>query len=135
MKKTLSATIKAANSALIAKGRAADVGDYFAAGYSVRVSGHELKGGHSAILQVVGLIRSAFPDIRVKVDILVEGDKRVAWQRTLTGTHDGAYKGFPASGKQIVWRDMVTSEFRGGLIVREWVVTDLAEQLLMSRKR
>lgn len=29
---------------------------------------------------------------------------------------------------------MVTSRFRDGLIAEEWVVTDLAERLLLSRK-
>ena len=47
----------------------------------------------------------------------------------------GAYAGFPASGRVIVWRDMVTSVFRDGRIAEEWVISDLAEQLLGSRKR
>ena len=72
---------------------------------------------------------------QVDVDILLEGDERVAWQRTLRATHKGKFKSFPASGLQIVWRDMVTSQFRDGLIAEEWVITDLAEQLLLSRKR
>ncbi len=67
--------------------------------------------------------------------ILVEGKDRVAWQRTLRGAQQGAFKGFPASGREIMWRDMVTSRFRDGLIAEEWVVTDLAERLLLARKR
>lgn len=74
-------------------------------------------------------------DIDIDVDILLEGDDRVAWQRTLRATHEGTFKGFPATGLQIVWRDMITSQFLDGLISEEWVVTDLAEQLLLSRKR
>ena len=31
-------------------------------------------------------------------------------------------------------RDMVVSRFEGGLIAEEWVVTDLAERLLLTRK-
>jgi len=38
------------------------------------------------------------------------------------------FKNFPASGLQIVWRDMVTSQFYEGLIAEEWVLTDLVEQ-------
>ena len=81
------------------------------------------------------MLRRAFPDIGLEVVILVEGKDRVAWQRTLKGTHLGAYKGFPGSGRVIVWRDMVISQFRDGFIAEEWVVTDLAERLLLSRKR
>jgi len=71
----------------------------------------------------------------VEVEILVEGPERISWQRTLSATHAGTYLGFPATGRKLVWRDMVTSRFRDGLIVEEWVVTDLAEQLLKARKR
>lgn len=53
----------------------------------------------------------------------------------MRGTHKAAFKGFPASGLQIVWRDMVTSKFYNGLISEEWLLTDLAERLLLSKKR
>ncbi|HKB16995.1 MAG TPA: ester cyclase, partial [Planctomycetota bacterium] len=83
----------------------------------------------------LGGLRRGFPDLQVEVEILVEGKDRVAWQRTVRGTQRGAYKGFPASGRRIVWRDMVTSRFRDGRIAEDWVITDLAERLLLLRKR
>lgn len=76
-----------------------------------------------------------FPDLQVEVEILVEGTDRVAWQRTLRGTHQDCFKGFPATGRPIVRRDMVTSRFRDGLIAEDWLNTDLAERLLLARKR
>jgi hypothetical protein len=36
--------------------------------------------------------------------------------------------------RRIVWRDMVTSRFRDGLIAEEWAISDLAERLLLARK-
>lgn len=42
--------------------------------------------------------------------------------------------GFPATGRPIVWRDMLTTQFRDGLISEEWAVSDLAERLLLARK-
>ena len=69
------------------------------------------------------------------MEILVEGPDRIAWQRIIRATHEGAFKGFPASGRKIVWRDMTTSRFRDGVIAEEWVISDLAEQLLLSRKK
>ena len=54
---------------------------------------------------------------------------RVAWQRTLQGSQDGSFRGFP------VWRDMVTSRFRDGRIAEDWVITDVVERLLRTRKR
>lgn len=64
----------------------------------------------------------------------MEGTGRVAWQRTLRGTHRDTFQGFPPTGREIVWRDMFTSRFHNGLIAEEWVVTDLAERLLRARK-
>jgi predicted ester cyclase len=81
------------------------------------------------------MYRRAFPDLQVEVEVLVEGTDRVAWQRTLRATHLGDFKGFPATGRPIVWRDMVTSRFRDGLIAEDWLVTDLADRLLLERKR
>jgi predicted ester cyclase len=79
--------------------------------------------------------RRAFPDLSAEVEILVEGSDRIAWQRTLRATHKGDYMGFPANGLKLVWRDMVTSCFQDSLILEDWVITDLAEQLLRAQKR
>jgi predicted ester cyclase len=73
--------------------------------------------------------------IQIKKANVVEDKARVAWQRTLRGKHEGKFKGIPATGLQVIWRGMVTSQFRDGLIAEEWVISDLAEQLLLSRKR
>lgn len=132
---TLAARIQAANETLIAEGNLDAVGDFFTPDYIAHLTDRDMLGGHDAIRKYVGLIRRAFPDIQVEVEVLVEGEHRVAWQRTLRGTHEGAYQGFPASGRPVVWRDMVASEFRDGLIAEEWVISDLAERLLRARKR
>jgi hypothetical protein len=34
----------------------------------------------------------------------------------------------------MTWREMAVSQFKDGLIVEEWVITDLAEQFLLARK-
>jgi len=47
----------------------------------------------------------------------------------------GGSSGGGASGREIVSRDVVTSRFRDGLIAEEWVISDLEEQLLLSRKK
>jgi steroid delta-isomerase-like uncharacterized protein len=135
MNQSLAATIQAANSTLIADGRLDAVGEYFTPDYLVHLTDQILTGGHDLVRKVVGMYRSAFPDLRISVEILVESKDRVAWQRTIQGTHKSDFKGFPATGRAVVWRDMVTSRFRDGLITEEWVITDLAERLLMARKR
>ena len=135
MDRTLAAKIQAANSTLIAKGNLDAVGEFFAPDYVAHVTDQDMAGGHSVIRRFVGMLQRSFPDLQADVEILVEGKDRVAWQRTLRGTHQSDFMGFPASGRQIVWRDMVTSRFRDGLIAEDWVITDLAERLLLARKR
>jgi steroid delta-isomerase-like uncharacterized protein len=135
MNRTLATKIKAANSALIADGNLDAIAGFFAPDYVAHLTNQDMTGGYDAIRKVVRLYRRAFPDTEVQVEILAEGKDRVAWQRTLRATHQGRFKGFPATGRRIVWRDMVTSRFRDGLIAEEWLITDLAERLLLAGKR
>ncbi len=134
MARTNTATIEAANSALIVQGKLDEVGNFFATDYVAHVTGQDFTGGHEVVKKIVQTYRRAFSDIEVEIDILVKAKHRIAWHRTLRGKQTGAFKGFPASDRIIVWHDMITSEFRDGLIVEDWVVTDLAEKLLLARK-
>ena len=135
MPRSLASKIWAANAALISGGNLAAVGDFFAPDYVAHLTDRDMRGGHDAIRKVLRMYRRAFPDLQVQVEILVEARDRVAWQRTLRATHQGAFKGFPATGRLLVWRDMVTSRFHDGLIAEDWFLTDLAERLLLARKR
>ena len=135
MDRSLASRIQAANSALIAGGKLDAIGEFFTPDYVAHLTEQDMAGGHGAIRRFLGMLQRGFPDLQVEVEILLEGKDRVAWQRTLRGTHQGDYMGFPATGRQLVWRDMFTSRFRDGLIAEDWVVTDLAERLLLARKR
>jgi steroid delta-isomerase-like uncharacterized protein len=134
MGRSLVSKVEAANSVLLADGNVDAVGEFFTPDYVAHGTDRGLSG-HGAIRKFVALYRRAFPDLRVEVEILVKAKDRVAWQRTLRATHKRDYKGFPATGLPIVWRDMVISRFRDGLIAEDWVITDLAERLLLARKR
>lgn len=135
MSNSLSSRVEAANAELIGNRNLGAVGDYFTDDYVAHVTGRDMSGGHEAVRKTLGALFHAFSTLEVEVEVLLERGDRVAWQRTLRGTQTGSFKGFPAINLDIVWRDMVTSQFRDGLISEEWVVTDLAEQLLMARKR
>ena len=129
------ALIEAANAALIVNGKLDTVGDFFAPDYVAHVTGQDFSGGHEVVKKIVRAYRRAFSEIEVEIQILVKAKNRIAWQRTLQGLHIRPFKGFPATGLSIVWRDMITTEFRNGLIGEDWVVTDLTEKLLLARKR
>ncbi|MAE71181.1 MAG: hypothetical protein CME06_12035 [Gemmatimonadetes bacterium] len=134
MSRLLASKIEAANSILIADGNLDAIAQFFTPDYVVHLTDEDATWDHGAIRKVLGMYRRAFPDIRVEVEILEEGKDRVAWQRTFRATHKGSFKGFPATGRPIVWRDMVVSRFWEDLIAEDWFITDLAERLLLARK-
>ncbi len=135
MKESLALRITEANAGILVDGNLDAIPEFIAPDYVAHVTEDDMTGGHDAIRRMVQRWRRAFPDLSAEVETLVEGSDRIAWQRTLRATHKGDYMGFPATGLRLVWRDMVTSRFRDGLIVEDWVITDLAEQLLRARKR
>ncbi|HEV7242911.1 MAG TPA: ester cyclase [Thermoanaerobaculia bacterium] len=135
MARSLVSTIHAANTTLIVEGNMDAVGEFFTPDYVAHVTSKDLPGGHGGIRRYLRMLRHAFPSLQVEIEIFLKGKDRVAWQRTLRGVQRGDYAGFPATGRRIVWRDMFASRFREGLIAEDWVVTDLAERLLLARKR
>ena len=135
MARSMAQTIEAANLALIVQGNLDAVGEFFTTDYVAHITEQDLAGGHDVVQKVVSAYRRAFSEIQVEIEILVKGKNRIAWQRTVRAIHCGAFKGFPATGLPILWRDMLTTEFRDRLIAEDWVITDLAERLLLARKR
>lgn len=132
---SLGSKINAANESLITKVEYDAVPKFFSPGYIAHLTDQDVAGGHKLVRAFMELYQRAFPHLKVQVEILLEGVDRIAWQRTLRAKHEGAFKGFPASGREIVWRDVVTSRFQDGLIAEEWMISDLAERLLLSRKK
>jgi steroid delta-isomerase-like uncharacterized protein len=81
--------------------------------------------GLAGYMQVLGMMRSAYPDIQwTLVDTVIEDD-RVAAQFTLRGTHEGEFFGVPASGKKIEARAINIYRFVAGKIVDETGLPDL----------
>lgn len=127
--------IQAAAASLYERGDIDSIDDFFSPHYCVHLTEQVLNGGNKIIGIAIKQIKKAFPELTLEVEILMVCEDRVAWQRTLKGQQKGAFKGFPASNREIVWREIVVSRFENGLITEEWVSTDLAEQLLASRKK
>ena len=124
--------INAANEELLVEGNAAAAAEYFAEDYVVHITDQDRRG----LKLVEGFVRSirrSFPDLTVEVEVLLASKDRVAWQRTLRGTHQAPFQGFPATGRKLTWRDLLVSRFEDDVIAEEWANSDLAEQLLRAR--
>jgi len=135
MSRALASKIVAANEALITRNDLNAVGEFFTSDYAVHLTRQRMALGHDGVRRILRMYRRAFPDLQIEVEILVSAKDRVAWQRTFRATHKGVFRGFPATGRRIVWRDMVSSHFRDGLIAEDWLISDLAERLLLARKK
>ena len=134
MPRSHAARIRAANEALLVRGELDAIAEHFVPDFVAHGTARELVG-HAALRRYLVALRRAFPELEVQVEVLVQGRGRVAWQRTLSGVQHGAYQGFPATGKRVLWRDMITSRFERGRFAEDWVLTDLGERLLRARKR
>jgi predicted ester cyclase len=123
-----------ATNSLFRDGQVDTTSQYFSPDYVVHITDQDVRGGTSLVRSVVDLYRGAFPDLSVEVQFFLDSSDTVSWQRIMRATHTGPFKGFPGTGQPIIWREMVVSRFSGTLIAEEWVVTELAERLLLARK-
>jgi steroid delta-isomerase-like uncharacterized protein len=81
--------------------------------------GDEPLKGLDGYLQILGMMRGAFPDIQWTLqETVCEGDKIVARFET-RGTHQGPFLGVPASGKAIRITAINIYRFADGKIVEE----------------
>jgi steroid delta-isomerase-like uncharacterized protein len=94
---------------------------------SADTKGHGLKGpdgkeidGMTAFKSFHKTFRSAFSDIRIKVEETVsEGDRTVA-RCLVTGTHTGDGLGRPSTGKPVTFHGMTMARIKDGKIVESW---------------
>ncbi|MCW2876448.1 MAG: ester cyclase [Sphaerisporangium sp.] len=85
--------------------------------------------GAQALKQVWAVLLRAFPDIHVAVeDVIAEGDK-VVYRNTVTGTHQGEYRGLPPTGKSVTYHEIFIVRFAGGRIAEIWGVVDVLSQM------
>ena len=69
---------------------------------------------------------TAFPDLHVAIDELIaEGDK-VFCRSTMTGTHDGEYKGIPATGRHISSESAEVFRIVDGMFAGYWCLSNVA---------
>ena len=81
--------------------------------------------GPAGYMNIIGMMRSGFPDITWTLDETIAEDDRVAARFTMRGTHQGSFFGVPPSGKKIEVRAMNFYRFSNGQIVEEFGQPDL----------
>jgi steroid delta-isomerase-like uncharacterized protein len=88
-----------------------------------------------AAIAILKMVHTAFPDIQVKVeDLLEENNKVVFWGR-FTGTHLGEFQGFPASGNRIEFEALEVFQLEDEKITESWgywPMSDILAQIQQS---
>jgi predicted ester cyclase len=78
---------------------------------------------------VLGRVRRAFPDIRYRIEDVIQSGDRLALRWEARGTHQGEYLGIQPSGRAINYTGITLYELRDGKIARIWVSADLLSLL------
>jgi predicted ester cyclase len=68
----------------------------------------------------------AFPDLHISIDELIAEDGKVFCRSTMTGTHDGEYKGIPPTGRHIAVECAEVFTVADGKFVGYWCLTNVA---------
>jgi predicted ester cyclase len=68
----------------------------------------------------------AFPDLHIALDELIAEGDRVFVRSTMTGTHDGEYKGIPATGRHVAAESAEVFRVADGRFVGYWCLANVA---------
>jgi steroid delta-isomerase-like uncharacterized protein len=66
------------------------------------------------------------PDMRMEIRDIFATESRVALRYTLTGTHQGEYRGIPATGKKLEINAIHLYRIEGDKIAEQWALPDVA---------
>ncbi len=78
----------------------------------------------ATIKRTIGMLLTAFPDLRSSEDDLVAAGDKVAVRRTMRGTHRGAFMGIAPSGKEVSFGGIWLAHLAGGKLAEQWVSFD-----------
>jgi steroid delta-isomerase-like uncharacterized protein len=81
--------------------------------------------GPEGYLQLLAMLRSAFSDVRWKLEETISEGDRIAARFTMTGTNDGPYMGAPPTGKSFTATSMAFYKLANGQIVEERGLPDM----------
>ena len=80
--------------------------------------------GREGLKEVIGMMRSAFPDMHWVVGETIAADEKVVTRFTWTGTHGGTFLGIPATGRSVTVKGVVIDRLAGGKMADSRILMD-----------
>ena len=80
--------------------------------------------GPKGYAKFFGMMREAFPDMKLEVEQMSADDDTVSFAYRVSGTHKGDFMGIPATSKLINIRGMQISKFTDGKMSERWGSSD-----------
>ena len=80
--------------------------------------------GREGLKGVIGMMRSAFPDIHWVADETIAAGDKVVTRFTWTGTHRGTFLGIPATGRPVSVKGVVIDRLAGGKMADSRILMD-----------
>ncbi len=84
----------------------------------------EHKHGIEGFRHINRWVRAAFSDIRYEIDDMIAEGDMVACRLTVTGTHDGDFRGSPLTGRRFFSDHVHWHRLADGKLVERWAVRD-----------
>jgi steroid delta-isomerase-like uncharacterized protein len=82
--------------------------------------------GQAGQRAAVAAFLAGFSDLRNEILLILAEDDLVAAHQRWTGTHDGDFLGFAASGRRVEFSSTAVLRIRDGLIAEAWDQVDMA---------
>ena len=80
--------------------------------------------GKDGVKFYVNAMRTAFPDLTVKMDPVLADGELEASHVVLSGTHTGEFLGIPASGKNVEFSSVDIIRIEDGKVAEHWGASD-----------
>jgi steroid delta-isomerase-like uncharacterized protein len=76
--------------------------------------------GPDTFKNAAGGIIAAFPDAKIKIELIMAEGDLVTTRHSITATHKGTFNGVPATNKAVTWTENHIFRIKDGQIVEHW---------------
>jgi steroid delta-isomerase-like uncharacterized protein len=96
--------------------------------YEIVATGEVYNGG-AEVARLMQENKTAFPDFHYDFERIHHSDEAIVVEGTFTGTHDGPWRGLPATGRKVEFSMLIVFRFEGEAMMGERIFFDLGTAL------